>query len=86
MAISLDILKSKGIDYLLASIEDGQLVLEPTCSCGTPLEEDYHCPECDRDCKCKFVACTSPQALAIVDKLISGNPNFRNFDAALIDK
>jgi hypothetical protein len=86
MATDRDTLKSRGIDYLLASIEDGQLVLEPMCSCGTVLEEDYHCPECDRDCKCRFVACIDPQALAIVEKLISGNPNFRNFEASLIDK
>jgi hypothetical protein len=86
MAISLDELKSRGIDYMLASIEDGQLVMEPTCSCGTFLGEDFHCPECSRDCECKFVACTGPQALAIVEKLISGNPNFRNFQASLIVK
>jgi hypothetical protein len=86
MAIDLDTLKSRGIHYLLASIEDGQLVMEPTCSCGAVLEENYHCPECDQDCECKFVACTDPQALAIVEKLISGNPNFRNFEASLIVK
>ncbi len=36
---TIDTLKSKGIDYMLASIEDGQLVLEPFCSCGTILDE-----------------------------------------------
>ncbi len=84
MATTLDVLKSRQVDYLLASIEDGQLVLEPFCSCGTILDENYHCEECGRDCDCKFVACSSPQSLAIVEKLIAGNPGFRNFEAALI--
>lgn len=84
MATDPETLKSRGIDYLLAFMEDGQLVMEPRCSCGNILEEDYRCPECDRVCKCQFVACTGPEALAIVEKLIAGNPNFRNFEASLI--
>jgi len=86
MAIDLDTLKSQGIDYMLASIEDGQLVMEPTCSCGAVLGEDYQCPDCRKTCECRFIACTGPQALAIVEKLISGNPNFRNFQASLVIK
>ena len=35
MAITLDDLRLRAIDYLLASTEDGQLVLEPFCSCGS---------------------------------------------------
>jgi hypothetical protein len=86
MAITLDDLKSRAIDYLLASIEDGQLVLEPFCSCGSPLDEDYHCELCGKVCECKFVACSGAQALGVVGKLISGSPGFRDFEASLLVK
>lgn len=86
MPITMDALKERAVDYLQASIEDGQLVIEPFCSCGSMLDENYQCPECNRKCDCKFVACEDPQALAIVEKLIAGNPSFRNFEASLIVK
>ncbi len=86
MAITLDDLKARGIDYLLASTEDGQLLLEPFCSCGSALDEYYHCAECGKVCECQFVACSGPQELDIVQKLIHGNPSFRNFEASLIVK
>ncbi len=86
MAITTDDLRSRAIDYLLASTEDGQLILEPFCSCGSSLDEDYHCEKCGKVCECKFVACSGPQALGIVEKLISGSPNFRNCEAALLVK
>jgi len=84
MPITLDELKSRGIDYLLASIEEGELVMEPFCACGAMLDETYQCPECSRRCDCKFVACSGPRAMAIVEKLIAGNPTFRHFEASLI--
>jgi hypothetical protein len=84
MPVTIEQLKSKKIDYLLASWEEGQLVMEPFCSCGSLLEEDYRCPGCNRTCDCKFVACSSAQALTVVEKLIAGNPNFRNFESAMI--
>jgi hypothetical protein len=86
MAITIAELKSRGIDYIVASIEDGQLVLEPFCSCGTVLDENYHCPECQKVCDCTVVACSDAQALGIVEKLVAGNPGFRNLEAALIVK
>ena len=86
MAITLDDLKSRSIDYLLASTEDGQLVLEPFCSCGSALDEDYHCAQCGKVCDCRFVACSSTEALGIVEKLISGSPGFRNFETSLLVK
>ncbi len=86
MAITLDDLKLRAIDYLLASTEDGQLVLEPFCSCGSSLDEDYHCARCGKVCDCKFVACSGAQALGIVEKLISGSPGFRDFEASLLVK
>ena len=84
MPITLDVLKSRGIDYLLATVEDGELVMEPFCSCGNILDENYHCPQCNKVCDCKFIACSGADALSIVEKLVSGNPNFRNFSASLI--
>ncbi len=83
--ITLAALKQRETDYLLAYMEDGQLVMEPFCHCGTALDENYQCPECNRSCECRFVACSGSQALAVVEKLISGNPHFRGFDASLID-
>ncbi len=84
MPITTDDLKSRAIDYLLASTQDGELILEPFCSCGHSLDEDYHCAQCGKVCDCRFVACSGAQALGIVEKLISGNPGFRNFEAALL--
>lgn len=84
MPITMEALKTRAVDYLLASIEDGQLVMEPFCSCGTMLDENYQCPECNRTCSCRFVACEDPRALAIVEKLLSGNPVFRDYEATLI--
>ncbi|MFZ2448447.1 MAG: hypothetical protein WAW37_18970 [Syntrophobacteraceae bacterium] len=86
MPITLDTLKSRGVDYLLASMEDGQLVLEPFCSCGNALDENYHCPQCQKVCECKFVACSGVQSMALVEKLLAGNPRFRGFEASLLDQ
>ena len=84
MAITLDDLKSRAIDYLIASIEEGELILEPFCSCGSALDEIYHCAQCGKVCDCRFVACSDAQSLGIVEKLIAGNPRFRNFKASLL--
>ncbi len=84
MAITLDDLKARAIDYLLASIVDGELILEPFCSCGSCLDEDYQCARCAKVCDCKFVVCSDPQALSTVEKLIAGSPSFRNFKASLL--
>ena len=85
MPVTPEILKSREIDYLVAYWENGGLVMEPHCHCGAPLEEDYHCKECSRECECKFIACRDPQALAVVEKLLAGNPNFRAYEASLLD-
>jgi hypothetical protein len=84
MPITLDDLKARGIDYLLACVEEGELVLEPFCSCGSALDENYHCARCGKVCDCKFLACSGPQALGIVEKLVAGSPKFRNFKASLL--
>ena len=84
--ITIDKLKSRGQDYLLAHWEGEELVMEPFCSCGALLEEDYHCSRCNRDCMCTFIACNDSQSFSIVQKLIFGNPNFREFTASMVEE
>jgi len=84
MPIILNDLKTREIDYLLASVKGGELVLEPFCSCGAALDENYHCHRCGKVCECNFVACADPRALGVVEKLIAGNPRFRNYKASLL--
>ena len=86
MAITLEDLAARGQDYLLAYWENGELVMEPTCSCGNALEENFFCGKCNRECDCTFIACNDPQALAVAEKLVAGNPNFKNYRTALLDK
>jgi hypothetical protein len=86
MTVTPDLLKSHNQYYLLARWVDGELSLEPTCACGNPLEEDFTCTECNRECTCTFIACEDPQSLAVAEKLVSGNPRFRNFRTALLEK
>ena len=86
MAITPDDLKSRAVDYLLASTAEGHLVLEPFCACGSALDEDYHCNRCGKVCDCKFVACSDIRALGMVERLISGSPAFRGFEASLLLK
>ena len=84
MAVTRVDLKTRQQDYLLAEWENKELVMTPFCACGNELEEDYFCGDCKRECDCTFIACTSPDALALVEKLIAGNPNFRNYKASLL--
>jgi len=86
MAVTREDLRTRQQDYLLAAWENGELTMAPFCSCGNELEEDYSCGNCDRECDCTFIACNSPEALALVEKLIAGNPNFKNFRASLLDE
>lgn len=86
MAVTLKELASRGLDYLLARWENNELVLEPACSCGNELEEDFFCNKCGRECNCTIIACSDPQALAVAEKLVAGNPNFKNYKAVLLDK
>lgn len=86
MPIRVDDLKSKRVDYYRAHRENGELVMEPTCACGNALEEDYYCHVCRRECDCTFIACEDVEILLTVEKLIRGNPNFRNFQAQILDR
>lgn len=84
MAVTRKDLEERRQDYLLAGWENGELVMVPFCACGSELEDDYFCGVCHRECDCTFIACSSPEALALVEKLIAGNPNFRNYRASLL--
>ena len=86
MKVNLTDLNSRQQDYYVARWEDNQLVIEPFCYCGNSLDEDYFCKKCDRKCDCTFIACTDPQSLSVVEKLIHGNPSFRDCKVAMLDK
>ena len=86
MPITYDELKSCERDYFLAHWEDKELVMEPHCHCGNDLDEEYHCSRCDRRGDVTFVVCEDPQTLSVVEKLLQGNPNFRKFEASLVNK
>jgi hypothetical protein len=85
MPVTLETLKTNQQDYLLAYWENGELVMEPFCHCGNALEEDFLCKQCARECDCTFIACKGADALAVVEKLLHSNPNFRNYQASLLD-
>ena len=86
MAVSIDALKEEQQDYYVAKWENNELVVEPFCHCGSSLDEDFFCRECNRECDCTFFVCSDPQAFSVVEKLISGSPSFRNFKASLLDE
>jgi len=64
-----------------ACLEDGQLVMEPYCSCGNPLDETYLCDKCDKSCQCTDILCEDQATLNLVEKYIRTSPKFRNFKA-----
>ena len=74
---------SAGLAAYYARLEDGQLVMEPYCSCGNPLDEDYHCDQCDQRCRCTDIMCEDQATLNLVEKYIHTSPKFRNFNAML---
>lgn len=85
MSVTLATLKANQRDYFLARWEEDQLILEPHCFCGNSLDEDYFCGECQRECSCDFIVCEDAQTLSVVEKLINGNPGFRDAEASLLD-
>lgn len=83
--IKLEEIKRNGKDYFLASWREEELVLEPHCFCGQELGEDYFCPVCNKSCTISCFVCVDPQTLAVVEKFIFGHPQFKNFEAYLLD-
>ena len=72
-----------GIETYYAYLEDGELVLEPYCSCGTQLDETYFCDECKRHCHPTDILCEDEGTLKMVDQYIRTSPKFRKFKAML---
>ncbi len=66
-----------------AYLEDGQLVMEPYCSCGSPLDENYNCDKCKQHCHCTDILCEDQATLDLVEKYIRTSPKFRDFHAML---
>jgi hypothetical protein len=66
-----------------AYLEDGQLVMEPQCSCGNPLDESYFCDKCNKRCRCRDILCEDQATLNLVEKYIRTSPRLRNFNASL---
>ncbi len=84
MSITMDDLKKEQRDHFIVKWEDGQLVMEPHCFCGDELDEDFFCADCNRKCDCAFLACSDALSLSVAEKLIHGDPTFKNFKASLI--
>ena len=66
-----------------AYLEDGQLAMEPTCSCGNLLDEYYLCDKCKRHCRCTDILCEDQATLNLVEKYIRTSPRLRNLKAML---
>ncbi|UCG21151.1 MAG: hypothetical protein JSU80_00700 [Deltaproteobacteria bacterium] len=66
-----------------ARVEDGQLVMEPYCSCGNQLDEYYHCDKCNKHSRCTDILCEDQATLNLVEKYIRTSPRLRNFNAML---
>jgi hypothetical protein len=74
---------SANLGAFYAYLEDGELVMEPYCSCGNPLDEYYHCDKCNRQCRCTDIMCEDQATLNLVEKYIRTSPRLRNFNAML---
>jgi hypothetical protein len=72
-----------GIDTYYAYIEDGELVLEPYCSCGNRLDEMYFCDACKRHSHPTDILCEDQATLTMVDRYIRTSSKFRKFKAML---
>jgi len=72
-----------GIDTYYAYLEDGELVLEPYCSCGNQLDETYFCDACKRHCRLTDILCEDEGTLKMVDQYIRTSSKFRRFKAML---
>jgi hypothetical protein len=60
-------------DYFFAEMENGQLVMKPFCLCGNPLDEDYFCEKCRKQCLCTDVVCADESTF----RFIQDHPPFK---------
>ena len=72
-----------GIDTYYAYLEEGELVLEPYCSCGNQLDETYFCDACKRHCRPTDILCEDEGTLKMVDQYIRTSSKFSKFKAML---
>ncbi len=78
-------LKERRSDFFLARSGEGhELSMEPFCWCGSPLEQDYYCTECDHKCRITLIACADPGALALAQELLRTNVDFHNFEVVTL--
>ena len=85
-AVTRALLRERGIDYFVAALGAEGLEMEPHCSCGEAVDEEYFCEACNRTTRPTFVACLSGAALSEVERLVRGNPHFRNFGCSMLDE
>lgn len=71
------------LDVYYAYLENGELVLEPYCCCGTALDESYRCERCQRHVHPTDILCEDTGTLNMVEKYMRTSPKFRNFRAML---
>jgi hypothetical protein len=79
-------LKSRQQDYFLAQWVNGALSMVPHCHCGEVLNEKYFCESCNREGDPTFLACEGNVAFSVAQRLIQGNPSFRDFGVAMLEK
>ena len=66
-------------DFFYGTLEEEELVMEPHCSCGNYLLEEYFCEKCQRQCLCTEIRCKDKATLDYVNRFIKNNESFRNF-------
>ena len=71
------------MDYFYATLDEGSLVMEPFCGqCHQPLNEDYYCERCQRQCRCIEIVCPDRETLEAAQRFIEGHPDFQRFHAS----
>lgn len=75
--------KHSEADFYYATLEGGELVMEPHCACGYSLEEEYFCEKCNRQCVCTEIRCRNDATLEYVRGFLESNEKFKNFTAVL---
>ncbi len=85
MGITRDELRARKRDYFVARVEDGELLMEPFCYCGNPLDDQYYCKPCEHQCSCTFVACADPGATAMMETLVRSRVDFGKFEIAPLE-
>lgn len=73
-------------DHFKAALENGSLVMEPCCACGNPLNDDYFCNKCNRQCRCRYIVCDNETTLELVKRYIRKSSQFSAFKVKLVEK